>query len=98
MPDSVMRAALARPTLITCGSRNQMNGSASRPIRAVNMSRTATLLHLKYFSTRYLSKCVEIAQRIGPENAKTSQDISVRLDDQLMGVMIRQLSLTNEVK
>src|ERR1700736_1467365 len=98
MPETVMRAALARPTPTASGSRNQMNGSASRPIRAVKMSRTATLLHLKYFSTRYLSKWVEMAQRIGPENAKTSQDISVRVDDQLLGVMIRQLSLTNEVK
>src|ERR1700680_3497385 len=98
MPDNAMRAALARPTLTTFGSRRQMNGSARRPIRAVKMSRTATLLLWKYLSTRYLSKCVEMALRIGPENAKTSQDISVRLDDQLMGVMIRQLSLTNEVK
>ena len=30
---------------------------------------------LKNRSTRYLSKCVEMAQSTGPENAKTSQDI-----------------------
>jgi hypothetical protein len=45
----------------------------------VNMSRTATSLFLKYLSTKYLSMCVEIAQRIGPEKAKASQDIDVGL-------------------
>jgi hypothetical protein len=54
-----------------------MNGSVSNPISAVNMRRTATLLFLKYFSTRYLSKWVETAQRTGPEKAKASQDIDV---------------------
>jgi len=56
-----------------------MNGSVSNPISAVNMRRTATLLFLKYFSTRYLSKWVETAQRTGPEKAKASQDIDVKL-------------------
>jgi hypothetical protein len=51
----------------------------SNPISAVNMRRTATLLFLKYFSTRYLSKWVETAQRTGPEKAKASQDIDVKL-------------------
>jgi hypothetical protein len=74
-----MRAALTGLRLATCGAKNQMNGSVSNPIRAVNMRRTATLLFLKYFSTRYLSKWVEMAQRTGPEKAKASQDIDIRL-------------------
>src|SRR6478752_5515801 len=53
-----------------------MNGRVSTPIKAVNSSSTAVSLCLKYCSTRYLSKCVEIAHSTGPENAKTSQDIS----------------------
>src|ERR1019366_5805971 len=74
-----MRAALTGLRLATCGAKNQMNGSVSNPISAVNMRRTATLLFLKYFSTRYLSKWVETAQRTGPEKAKASQDIDVKL-------------------
>src|SRR5450759_4603226 len=74
-----MRAALTGLRLATCGAKNQMNGSVSNPIRAVNMRRTATLLFLKYFSTRYLTKWVEMAQRTGPEKAKASQDIDIRL-------------------
>src|SRR5947207_8927285 len=54
-----------------------MNGRASTPIKAVNSSSTAVSLCLKYCSTRYLSKCVEIAHSTGPENAKTSQDIGL---------------------
>ena len=72
-----MRAALTGLRLATCGAKNQMNGSVSNPISAVNMRRTATLLFLKYFSTRYLSKWVETAQRTGPEKAKVSQGIDV---------------------
>ena len=53
-----------------------MNGSATSPITAVNTSSTATLLSLKYLSTRYLSKCVEIAHSTGPEKAKTIHDIA----------------------
>jgi hypothetical protein len=53
-----------------------MSGSVSTPIKAVNSSSTAVSLCLKYCSTKYLSKCVEIAHSTGPENAKTSQDIS----------------------
>ena len=56
-----------------------MNGNSSTPTNAVNSSSTATSLCLKYRSTRYLSKCVEIAQRTGPENAKNSQDIVLLL-------------------
>jgi hypothetical protein len=56
-----------------------MTGSVIKPMSAVNISRTATLLSSKYLSTRYLSMWVEAAHRIGPENAKTSQDISTRL-------------------
>jgi hypothetical protein len=52
-----------------------MNGRVSTPITAVNKSSTAVSLCSKYCSTRYLSKCVDIAQNTGPENAKTSQDI-----------------------
>src|SRR5262249_31715654 len=50
-----------------------MNGKVKRPFSAVNTSSTATSLCLKYRSTRYLSKCAEMAQRTGPENAKKSQ-------------------------
>ena len=52
-----------------------MNGSVNTPIKAVKSSSTATSLCLKNRSTRYLSKCVEMAHSTGPENAKTSQDI-----------------------
>src|ERR1700728_3212325 len=52
-----------------------MNGSIKTPIKAVKTSNTATLLSLKNRSTRYLSRCTEMGQSTGPENAKTSQDI-----------------------
>ena len=45
------------------------------PIKAVKSNSRATSLCLKYRSTRYLSKWVEMAQSTGPENAKMSQDI-----------------------
>ncbi len=43
-----MSAAFARPTSATPGAKTQMNGSVSKPIRAVKTSRTATSLSLKY--------------------------------------------------
>src|ERR1700733_12129884 len=57
----------------TVGSKKAMNGRVKSPTGAVNSSSTATSVCLKYRSTRYLSKCVEMAQRTGPEKAKTSQ-------------------------
>src|SRR5581483_11384605 len=53
-----------------------MKGSAISPISAVKTRNTATLLVLKYFSTRYLSRCVESAHSTGPEKAKNNQDIA----------------------
>src|SRR5579862_530154 len=61
--------------LVTPGSKYKMNGSITSPAKAVKMSNTATLLSLKNRSTRYLSKCTEMAHSTGPENAKKSQDI-----------------------
>ena len=61
----------------TAGSKYQMNGSITRPMKAVNTSSTATLLSLKKRSTRYLSRWTEIAHSTGPENAKKSQDIGL---------------------
>src|SRR5690242_11873508 len=52
-----------------------MNGKNSRPTDAVNTSSTATSLSLKKRSTRYLSRCTEMAHSTGPANAKTSQDM-----------------------
>src|SRR5215469_10621376 len=74
-PEEAMRAALAPSSASTPGASTAMTGSARKPMSAVKMSRTAALLSLKYFSTRYLSMWVEIAHRTGPEKAKTSQDI-----------------------
>src|SRR6478736_2450777 len=74
-----------------------MNGRVSTPIKAVNSSSTAVSLCLKYCSTRYLSKCVEIAHSTGPENAKTSQDISFAAlgGGQAQGGTIATPSMTN---
>ncbi len=44
-------------------------------MNAVNSKSTATLVSLKKRSTRYLSKCTEMAHSTGPENAKKSQVI-----------------------
>ena len=57
------------------GSQKAITGNVSTPMKAVKRSSTATSDCLKYFSTRYLSKCVEMAHKTGPENAKKSQDI-----------------------
>src|SRR5579884_2942887 len=72
----MMTVMLAAPGAVTSGSYNQINGRNKRPIDAVNTSSTATSLSLKKRSTRYLSRCTEIAQNTGPANAKTSQDIA----------------------
>src|SRR5215472_7254471 len=56
-----------------------MNGNSTTPIDAVNTSSTATLLSLKKRSTRYLSRCTEIAQSTGPDSAKGSQDIGMAI-------------------
>src|ERR1700677_4847057 len=74
MPDSTMSAMLPAPGVVTDGSKYQMNGSSNKPTKAVNKSNTATLLSLKKRSTRYLSRCTEMAHKTGPEKAKTIQD------------------------
>ena len=50
--------------------KNKINGNIKRPIQAVNTISTAVSLFSKYRSTRYLSKWVDNAHNIGPENAK----------------------------
>src|ERR1700683_2232573 len=75
MPEKAMTAMAPTLRLVTPGWKYQMKGSISRPTKAVKTSNTATLLSLKKRSTRYLSKCTEMAQRTGPEKAKKSQDI-----------------------
>ena len=68
----IMTTILGRGSESTLGSKYHMNGSANSPMSAVNTINTAVSLCLKYFSTRYLSICVETAHSIGPENAKSS--------------------------
>src|ERR1700685_3077067 len=75
MPASTISAMLPRLGLRTVGSKYQMIGSASTTTSAVNSTMMATFESLKKRSTRYLSKCTEMAHRTGPENAKKSQDI-----------------------
>src|ERR1700677_2448363 len=65
---------------MAAGSHRAITGSVKTPKNAVKTSSTVTSDCLKYFSTRYLSKWVEIAHRTGPENAKTSQDIDTISD------------------
>src|ERR1700704_5864480 len=77
MPASAMSSTLPASSAMTVGCQSQMMGNSARPANAVKISRTATLLCLKYRSTRYLSKWVEIAQRTGPQNANTSQVIEI---------------------
>src|ERR1700760_1470710 len=74
MPDRMISAILRTPISVTDGSKSQMNGSSSTPIKAVNSSSTATSLVLKKRSTMYLSKWTEIAHKTGPEKAKTTQE------------------------
>src|SRR5215470_49717 len=57
----------------TDGSNAAITGINKSPISAVKTTSTATSVSLKKRSTRYLSRCVEMAHKIGPENAKTSQ-------------------------
>ena len=54
-----------------------MKGSATRLVTPVNTSSTAGWTRLKYRSTRYLSKCVEMAHKTGPENAKKTQEADI---------------------
>src|ERR1700689_3026303 len=75
MPEKAMTRMLPTVGLVTPGWKYQMNGSITRPTKAMKSTSTATLLSLKNRSTRYLSRCTEIAQSTGPENAKKSQDI-----------------------
>ena len=74
-----------------------MNGSVSTPTNAVNSSNTATSLCLKYLSTRYLSKCVEIAHSTGPENAKQAKTLATKhqLEDVAQNVMVKNV-MANE--
>ena len=51
-----MMAMLLISSRTTAGSKYQMNGSITTPMKAVNTSSTATLLSLKKRSTRYLSR------------------------------------------
>src|SRR3974377_1010388 len=83
MPERMISAMLPVPGLVMLGSKNQMNGNSSSPMNAVNSSCTATPLCLKSRSTRYLSKCTEIAQSTGPENAKRTQDIDQDIDQDI---------------
>src|SRR6185369_6640500 len=73
MPESPISAMLLASRVRTDGSNAAITGINKSPISAVNTTRTATSVSLKKRSTRYLSKCVEMAHKIGPENAKTSQ-------------------------
>src|SRR6202044_17060 len=62
----------------TVGSKYQMTGSASTTTSAVNSTMMATFESLKKRSTRYLSKCTEMAHSTGPQKAKKSQDICLQ--------------------
>src|SRR5215467_14541636 len=73
MPESIINAMLSASRASTAGSNAAITGISKSPISAVKTTRTATSVSLKKRSTRYLSKCVEIAHKTGPESAKTSQ-------------------------
>src|SRR5580704_1092324 len=75
MPASTISAMLPRLGSRTVGSKYQMMGSASTTTSAVNSTMMATFESLKKRSTRYLSKCTEMAHSTGPQKAKKSQDI-----------------------
>src|SRR5262245_33028696 len=74
---------LLRSRVRTDGSNAAITGISKSPISAVKTTSTATSVSLKKRSTRYLSKCVEMAHKIGPENAKTSQLIKSCLESDL---------------
>src|SRR2546430_10874290 len=76
-PDSATMPDCSAGMLRTPGSNNQMIGKAITPTIAVNTIRTAVSLCLKYFSTRYLSICVETPQDNGPSNANKTQNIEI---------------------
>src|SRR5258707_7262649 len=73
MPESPISATLPASRVRTDGSNAAITGINKRPISAVKTTSTATSVSLKKRSTRYLSRCVEMAHKTGPENAKTSQ-------------------------
>src|SRR5215510_13926404 len=73
MPASPSNTMLLASRVRTEGSNAAITGINTSPISAVKTTRTATSVSLKKRSTRYLSKCVEMAHKTGPENAKTSQ-------------------------
>ena len=66
-------AMLLTSRVRTDGSSAAITGISKSPISAVKTTSTATSVSLKKRSTRYLSRCVEMAHKTGPENAKTSQ-------------------------
>src|SRR4029077_12086870 len=74
MPASTISAMLPKLGLSTVGSKYQMIGSASTTTSAVNSTMMATFESLKKRSTRYLSKCTEMAHSTGPQKAKKSQE------------------------
>src|SRR5882724_8302819 len=73
MPESPISAMLPASRFRTDGSNTAITGINKSPISAVKTTSTATSVSLKKRSTRYLSRCVEMAHKTGPENAKTSQ-------------------------
>src|SRR5437879_9270839 len=73
MPESPISAMLFTSRVRTDGSNAAITGISKSPISAVKTTSTATSVSLKKRSTRYLSRCVEMAHKTGPENAKTSQ-------------------------
>src|SRR5262249_32333557 len=70
-----MRQAPAASTSITSGTKNQMTGRSSTPASAVKTSSAPGLLSLKYRSSRYLSKWVDMAHSTGPQKANAIQVI-----------------------
>ena len=72
MPEVIMIRILVQCNSSVVGLKNKIKGNITRPMQAVKTMSTAVSLFLKYFSTRYLSIWVDIAQSTGPENAKIS--------------------------
>ena len=72
-----MTAMVAAERSSTCGRYHQMKGSITMPISEVKTSSTATEECRKYFSTRYLSMWVEMADKTGPEKATEATCVKV---------------------
>src|SRR5690349_4076173 len=89
MPESPISAMLLTSLVRTDGSNAAITGISKSPISAVKTTSTATSVSLKKRSTRYLSKCVEMAHKIGPENAKTSQLMRSCLESDLRRFCLR---------